>query len=348
VSERASAEEAGLDAFVAAEVRALGHPGVAVAVVTREKVALARGFGTRDMRRADAPVAADTVFRIGSITKVVSGIALLVLRDAGKLSLDDPVSTWLPEARALFQPVTLRELVTHTSGLPKDVPAGGTSEAELAAKLRWVKLDATPGTRVSYSNFGMALVGPIVHAVSGEPFRDFVRERVLAPLGMTSAAWERSEVPSDRLATGHAVVRDGGRARLEPERGEWKMGAAESFGGLYASVEDMARLVRWELGAWDQGPDEPGPIARASLRESQSPQAPGPAKTGRPTFGVCWKLEDDAALGLRVAHTGSTEEYAASVQMAPKRGLGVVVLSNAPYPMDVEAVALLILKKAAR
>jgi CubicO group peptidase (beta-lactamase class C family) len=336
-----------LAAYAQTEVRRLGHPGMAVGVVVGDRVVFRQGYGTKDKRRAD-PVATDTVFRIGSITKVFAGIALLQLRDAGKLTLDDPVAQHLPEAKALPLPPTLRHLVTHTSGLPRDVPSGGTSEAEFLAKLRWIGTQTRPGSHTQYSNLAMGLVGPVVRRVSGEPFRDYMRAHVFAPLGMTDTAWEKKDVDPHKLATGHAKVKEGERKdKIDPQLAEWQMGAAEAFGGMYASLDDLTGFVRFELAAWRAGP---GPfdavLSRASLQESQTVAITGPPEPQR--YGVNWWLDDDATYGPGVHHTGATDEYTASVVLLPRREVGVIVLSNfGPAPWDVEAIAKRILRKAA-
>jgi CubicO group peptidase (beta-lactamase class C family) len=343
-----------LEAFVAGEVRRLGHPGVAVGVVEGGRVVYDEGFGVRDKYRG-GKVTPQTVFRLASVTKVFAGVALLALRDEGKLSLDDPLTRWIPEANHLIYatservPITLRQLVTHTSGVPRDIPAGGTSEAQFLGKLGWVRLESTPGRHTSYSNFGAALVGPIVHRASAMAFRDFMSTRIFGPLGMSHTAWERADVDPLLLATGHK--RDKDTDALEPERGEWRMGAAEAFGGAYSSVEDMERFLLFELSAWDGGPEAPDghlPLPRSSLRESQTlavTQVPAPPEPVR--YGVAWLLEDDKDFGPRVLHSGATDEFSASIVMLPRRGIGAVVLSNAPYPADTEAVARRIARRLA-
>lgn len=337
-----------IERIVDRQVRWLGHPGMAVAVVQGDAVVFRKGYGLRNNRRAD-PVTPETVFRIGSITKVVAGLALLQLRDAGRLSLDDSIARFLPEAKNIIgwreaAPITLRHIVTHTSGLPRDLPSGGTTEADLLAKLRWLRVQTPPGTQLSYSNLAFAYVGPIVARASGVSFRDFVHAHLLAPLGMNDTVWERKDVDPKRLASGHVKVKEGERKdKVDPWPEEWKMGAAEAFGGLYSSADDLAKLVRFELSAWSASPETmAGVLARASLKESQSVAL-------EPTHhGVAWALEDDARFGPRVLHTGATEDYSASVVMLPQKDLGVIVLSNfGPAPADVEAMTKRVTEKIA-
>jgi CubicO group peptidase (beta-lactamase class C family) len=340
---RASADDA-LHAAVDRDAGRLPPPGVCVAVVARGASPRFFAFGRRDVD-ADAPVRPDTVFRVASITKVFSGMALLQLRDAGVLGLDDPITRWIPEAHVLPR-ITLRHLVTHTSGLPRDVPAGGTREDALVAKLGWVRPTAAPGARTAYSNFAMALAGPIVRRASGTAYREWMSARVFEPLGMAGAAWEASQVPADRLATGYLTRAAQGRRRFEASRSEWRMGAAESFGGLYASAEDMARFVAFQLSAGLDVADAGVPLARASLRESQTSAIVVPGETVR--YGVCWRIDGPVAVQLapahfapssasRLVHGGATDEYSAAVVLDATRGAGVVVLSNAAFEPGLEA-----------
>lgn len=311
-----------------------GHAGLAVAVVPPAaggEPPVVRTYGVRDARGTDR-VGGDTIFRIASITKVVTGVALLQLRDAGALGLDDPVARWLPEARAL-PPMTLRHLVTHTSGLPRDVPAGGTSEEALLAKLAWVKPASPPGRRTAYSNFAMALAGPIIRRASGVPYRQWMHDRVLAPLGMASAGWERAELPAERVATGNLVTRDETGVHARPSLSEWRMGAAEAFGGLYASVEDMVRFARFELTGV-------GPLSAASLAESQTPAIEVPGEGPATRYGVCWRLEVERGLAR---HGGATDEYGAAIAIDRRKGAAAILLSTAPFAAELEAAAAVLL-----
>jgi CubicO group peptidase (beta-lactamase class C family) len=347
------------ETWASREVRRMGHPGMALAVVVGDAVPFARGFGTKNKWRND-PVTTDTVFRIASITKVLSGLALLELRDEGKLSLDDTLASRLPEAAALpaDPPILLRNLVTHTSGLPRAVKGSDATEADMLAKLARVHLESPPGTKTSYSNFAMGLVGPIVSRASGESYRDFLRAHVFEPLDMTGVAWEARDVDPKKLATGHQKKKrkDGETEdppddpppwpKLEVSHVEWRMGAGESYGGLYASVLDMAKLARFELSAWKTGIDPESPVlSRASLRESQTIALKVPGET--PRYGVNWAIDLDPTYGAVVFHSGATDEYSGSLQLLPSRGIAVVLLSNAADSPALELVARRILLKAA-
>jgi CubicO group peptidase (beta-lactamase class C family) len=205
---------------------------------------------------------------------------VLILRDEGKLSLDDPATGTLPELAALryptrdSRPITIRDLLTHSSGLPQfgrfshSRPGHEVTESELFSDLAHLEMPYAPGTRYFYSNFGAALLGPLVARVSGMPYRDFVTQRILAPLGMRSSVWADTDVPKGRLATGY-VPGTAGLSRQAP----WRLGAMEAAGGLFMSLRDLARWAAFQLAAYPPRNDpDPGPLRRSSVREGHGGQ----------------------------------------------------------------------------
>src|SRR5664279_602399 len=161
-----------VDTAIEAEMASQNVPGLALGVVIDGELAYAKGYGVADVDTKSAPDA-DTVYRIGSISKSIAALGLLALRDDGVLQLDDPLVRWVPEASALIypthdaRPITLRKLLTHTSGLARDVDFKKTSsEKEFLAQLQGVALDHSPGEQFVYSNLGFALVGIVVARAS--------------------------------------------------------------------------------------------------------------------------------------------------------------------------------------
>ncbi|MGC4120808.1 MAG: serine hydrolase domain-containing protein [Myxococcales bacterium] len=324
-----------LEAAAQEEFAKAALPNLVVGVVADGKLVWSKGFGQRDPAVSEPPDAR-SLFRIGSITKVVTGVALLMLRDQGKLALDEPAARYVPELGEVLYPtrdsppITLRNLVTHTSGLPRvgklDYARSDRdlTEADLVAALAGARLEFVPGTKTSYSNLAMAVAGLAVARVSGMPYERFVQEKVFAPLGIANAAFQGTAVDPKRLAAGHK----GNTAPFQPvpASAHWRLGAGAAMGGLYLDLEDFARLAAFELSAWPPR-DEPdaGPLSRASLRESQLPAGYGLASPG---FGINWGVLDDPKLGHVVTHTGSTEDYSASIRLLPRRGLGVLVLTG--------------------
>jgi CubicO group peptidase (beta-lactamase class C family) len=190
---------AALDAIAADELAAQKLPGLALGVVIDGELAYEKGFGFADLEKKTKPDA-DTIFRIGSITKSVTGLAILSLRDDGALALDDPLTRLVPETAGLVYPttdaapITLRQLLTHKSGLPGQGAFGpdGPTEATILASLASFPLDNAPGTTYQYSNLGFSLLGIAAARAGRAPFREIVSARILRPLGMISTVWDRA------------------------------------------------------------------------------------------------------------------------------------------------------------
>jgi CubicO group peptidase (beta-lactamase class C family) len=314
--------------------RAKAFPSLAIGIVVDGELMWSRGYGVRDDDQK-GEVTATTVFRVGSLTKLLTGAALLLLRDEGKVAFDAPIVEVLPEMADVSYPtrdsqeITLRHLVTHSSGLPRD-PKWDPDQAGVSPTEGDVLSDAAsrtlafaPGTEDAYSNLGVALAGVVVHRASGVPYQTFVSTRLLAPLGMTSTVWDDANVPPGRLALGHRRTGD----KLVASPRQWKLGALSPSGGLYSTVEDLAKLAAFELSAWPprDAPDA-GPLRRKTLRESQLTF--GPARTGRATFGVGWVIYEEPGVGYTLFHNGATPDYSATMWLTPRRQIGVVAMAG--------------------
>ena len=260
-----------LDEHYRAELEQQRATGAVVGIVLEGELVYTGSFGVRDVE-THAPVDADTVFRIASLTKSFTASAVMKLRDEGKVMLDAPIATYLPQAVFLSEhdavPITTRHLLTMTSGLPYDDQWGavtfGYSDAELAALLRsGVTLAHPPGETYAYSNLGYALLAAIVERVSGTPFREYVTKNLLLPLGMTSTVWDARDQAPTRQAVGY--YRDGDMLTQEPQPNDGVFAAA---GGLHTSLNDYARYVAFQLAAYPaRGEAETGPLRRSTLRE---------------------------------------------------------------------------------
>lgn len=347
-----------IEAALTAEITAQKIPGFAIGIVIDGELAYARGFGVTDLESQAVPDA-DTVYRIGSITKSFTGLALLALRDDGKLRLEDPLARWIPEAGALVYPtrdsppITLRHIATHTSGLPRvglfDVDTG-PSEQTIVGSLRGFALEFAPGTDWRYSNLGFSLLGIVVGRAGGAPLPDVVRERILRPLGMSSTYWSADDVPPGRLATTYAGPPDR-LTRAQPAR----RGAAGGAGAIFSTVRDMARYAALQLSAYPprDSPDD-GPIHRATLREAHASgyqvsswaSVAAAARPGDPTiaynastYGFGWVKEQNCDFDDLVFHNGAIDSYRSYLLLLPARGVGIVVLTN--FPADPGPLARL-------
>lgn len=223
------------------------------------------------------PCAPNTIFRIASHSKMFTSIALMQLRDQGKLDLDDPVKKHLPwfDIRNAFPdapPVTIRNLLTHTSGLPRE--AGSAywldfdfpTKAQIVERLSKMQTIYPPDTRWKYSNLALALAGEIVVAVSGESYEDYVTRNIIAPLRMQDTSVVFPAGKKDRLAVGYGRrMPDGSRAVL-PFVDAKGMAAAT---GLSCTVTDMAKFIAWQFRLLSSNKTE---VLKAStLREMYRP-----------------------------------------------------------------------------
>jgi CubicO group peptidase (beta-lactamase class C family) len=323
-------------------------PGLAFGIVIDGDLAYGKGLGVRDTVTG-APVDLDTAFRIASMTKSFTALSILKLRDEGKLSLEDPVAKHVPELAGLAYPtrdsapLTLRQLLTHSEGFPEDNPWG---DRQLAIGddvfARWlaagIPFSTAPGTAYEYSNYGFAILGRVVARASGLPYRDYVEQTILRPLGMTSTRWEPSSVPPEHLARGYQW-KDGGW-KEEPVLGDGAFGA---MGGLITTAPDLARYVAFLLSAWPPRDDaDTGPVRRSSVREMQqsgrfeglsttraTPEGPTRVTATSYGYGIAFSQECDTR--LVVAHSGGLPGFGSIMRMLPEYGVGVFVMANRTY-----------------
>lgn len=294
--------------------------GIVVGMVNSEG-RIVRGYGLRD---ADSGGVADeqTVFEIGSITKVFTAVLLSDAVVRGEVELDDPVQEFLPETvrvpRGVAE-ITLRHLSTHRSGLPS-VPENLCSEGIrqpfacydldlFYAFLNGFTLPREPGAAWEYSNLGVGLLGHALARRSGRSYESLLQERVLGPLGLQSTGVVPPTAASNRVATGYSGV-----VKVPP----FRMPALEGAGALRSTVDDLLTFVAHHLGILES------PLGPA-LRATQSRQA----STGQPgvEMGLGW-LRIDMPGGTLLQHDGETPGFTAFLGMHPTRRLGVVLLSN--------------------
>ena len=323
-------------------------PGIAYGIVVDGRLAHVGTAGYRELP-SRAPVDTSTVFRIASMTKSFTAVAILQLRDAGLLSLDDPVERHVPELAGLRYPtadapkITIRHLLSHSAGFPEDNPWGdqqlAATDDEMSAMMRaGIPFSTAPGTAYEYSNYGFAILGRIVANVSGMPYPRYVTERVLLPLGMTSTTLEASAVPPGRLAHGYRL-RDGEWIE-EPALPD---GAFGPMGGMLTSLADLGRWVGFMLDAWPARDEaERGPLRRASLREMQQVARYGGASAVRDTAAGTVALSAGGygyGLGVRqtclfrasVSHSGGLPGFGSLMRWLPEHGVGIVAMGNLTY-----------------
>jgi CubicO group peptidase (beta-lactamase class C family) len=333
------------------------EPGLAVLVRQDGKTVFARGYGVRDLR-SRARIDPATSFRLASVTKQFTATAVMLLVRDGKLRYEDALTDVFPAFPAYGRSITIRHLLTHTSGLPdyEDLMAEAekgrapiwTAERqiqddEVFALLRGeTKGRFAPGTSWAYSNSGYVVLGLVVSRVSGKPFGDFLRQRIFAPLRMNRTlayAEGRNEVPG--RAFGHA--KDGAGFRQADQS---PTSATLGDGGVYSNLEDLAR--------WDEAlrlnellsPARMKPaLTPATLADGSQPHwPPGPKggdnlDPGQPvSYGFGWLL-DPWRGRPRTWHHGETVGFQTVIDRFPDDRLTVVVLSNRD-DLDVRSLAL--------
>jgi CubicO group peptidase (beta-lactamase class C family) len=333
---------------IADEFLASGRsPGLAYAVVRGGAVAHAGGRGEA---RVGGPVPTSaTVFRIASMTKSFLAATLLALRDEGRVVLDEPVATYVPELHGLAlptrdsRPPTVRDLLTMSTGWPTDDPWADRSEqmtrAELSAELSaGLTFDTAPGIAFDYSNLSYAVIGRIVSNTSGGRFQDAVNARVLQPLGLVSTAFRADDVDAELLADGH--VRRDGQWQVEPTS---STGEFAAIGGLFSSCDDLARWVGVLCGAFPpRDDDDPAvPAARATLREMQQAHRLYAAERGVPgdlarpgeveAYGFGLFVSLHPRFGTIVSHPGGYPGFGSRMVWHPETGIGVIGLANGRY-----------------
>ena len=335
-------------------------PGLAYGVVRDGALVHSRGIGTLRVGEEATPTTS-SVFRIASMTKSFTAATVLLLRDEGRLRLDDQIAQYVPELAALqlptrdSPPITIRHLLTMTAGFPTDDPWGDRQQGldldEFSRLLQGgLSFAWAPGTRFEYSNLGYGILGRLVTNVAGREYRDVVRERLLGPLGMTSSGYLAEEVEPERLAHGY-LWRDG-RFVDEPMDG---YGALASMGGLFTTIDDLCRWVAGFQAAWPPRDDAEGdhPLSRASRREMQQPMVPGDLRLSAVTADAMPDVEslhygfglfqvDDVRFGRIVGHGGGYPGFGSHMRWHPASGLGLIALANARYaPASLLAKELL-------
>lgn len=316
-------------------------PALVYGIVVDGKLAHVRATGLANVE-AKIPATRSTRFRIASMSKSFVAMAALKLRDDGKLRLDDPVALHLPEFATVALPtsdspaVTVRMLLTMSSGLPEDNPWGdrqmALDQAAIARLLgAGLAFSRTPEAGFEYSNLGYIMLGQIVSKMAGMRFQDYITVHILKPLGMHDTVWEYAGVPAAQLALGYHW--NGAGWEREPMLHD---GDAAAMGGLLTTADDFARYVALHLSAWParDGADS-GPLRRASLREMHAPRAPIALAVddGKPVADFYgYGLVARYSKGLHiVGHGGGLPGFGSDFAIAPMHGVGVFAFSNLRY-----------------
>ena len=303
-------------------------PGAAVLVLHDGQAVFRRGYGLAVVEDGTAVTAASN-FRLASVSKQFTAAAVLLLVEEGRLGLDQPARRWLPELPPAASSVTLRQLLSHTSGLPdyEDLmdPADSRQmhDADVLTMLaRADRLDFTPGTAYRYSNSGYALLALIVGRASGQDFATFLQQRIFGPLHMTHTVAHQDGVDTvTARAYGYSWL-DGRWQRTDQSTTSAVLGD----GGIYSSLDDLAR---WDAALYDDR------LLSAASRQAMFSPSTATTEPDVPHYGFGWRLN-----GRMQWHSGESIGFRNVILRYPDRHLTVIVLSNRnapePYPLALK------------
>lgn len=299
--------------------------GMAVAVTDREKILFAEGFGVESIERPTVPVTHASLFRIASITKVVTGMTILSLAEEGVLDLDAPVKETLPWLTLTDKntegKMTLSHLLSHTAGLPAEyTPEGPREESALEPSLReglpTLEMQFPLGEGFLYSNWGIRLASLVAEKATGKPFTQLAQERVLEPLGMAKTTFDLHIAATYSICLPH--TEENGVFQVFHKLQE--NAARQAAGGLYSNAEDLCVLARCLL-------NDGVPILPKSAIDSMKTYRGKP--NGFDGYGITL-FGHNGENGQVYFHPGSAPPYATSLYIHPASGLGIVTLMNTP------------------
>jgi CubicO group peptidase (beta-lactamase class C family) len=315
-------------------------PGFAIAVVENNRIAHAHGFGVKNITRKDDPITTRTLFHMCSITKPFVATSIMQLVERGKIDLDKPVVTYLPDFRMAderYKTITVRQMVTHTSGMP-DVTTYEWDKPQYdeGALERYVRsltdrhLIFPPGKRYRYSNMAFEVLGDVIAKVSGESFEDYVQHHILTPLRMKDSTLLVKQADPKLLAWGHELNAD---AKPFPSKVYPYNRMHSPSSDLHSNVLDMSR---WAIANMNRGELDGVRILKAPTYDVMWRPAGDFVRTGdvpatanaRP--GISWFLGDYRG-DMLVWHNGSDTGFRSGLAMLPDQKIAVVWMTNADW-----------------
>jgi CubicO group peptidase (beta-lactamase class C family) len=329
-------------------------PGMVWGVVIDGQLAHLGSFGVRD-RATQAPVTPDTAFRIASMTKSVTALAVLKLRDDGRLALEDPVSRWIGAFARMERPtrdtppLTIRQLLSHSAGFPEDNPWGDQQLSATDAMMddwlaKGIPFSTPPGTRYEYSNYAFGLLGRVVTKAAGVPYEQYVHTEILSKLRMDQSTFQFADVPAARRAIGYRLKPDGTYAEEPP----LPHGVFGSMGGLLTTANDLGKYVAFHLSAWPARDDEDaGAVRRGSVREMAHLWTPsnltaqftdGKVQASETGYGFGLRVTSDCRFEHIVAHGGGLPGFGSYMAWLPEYGVGMFAMATLTYSGPSEPI----------
>lgn len=326
-------------------------PGVAYGLVVDGQLVYKNNIGYTDIARK-IPVTSSSLFRIASMSKSFACMAILKLRDEGKLNLDDHAYLYIPELKNLKYPttdaphITIRHLMTHGAGFPEDNPWGDrqlsdTDKDLIALIKKQLSFSNPPGIAYEYSNLGFALQGMIITKVSGMPYQDYIRKNIWEPLGMKTTTYEYADVAPDKLAHGYRWLNN--KWNEEELLHDTKDGSWGAMGAMISSIDEFAGYMAFHLSAWPpNNAKDDGPVKRSSVREMHHPwrwngfnpnykfpDGRTCAITSAYCYGLGWLKDCDGK--TYIAHSGGLPGFGSQWRIMPEYGIGIVSFANRTY-----------------
>ncbi len=318
---------ASIDTFVAAEMGREHVPGLAVGVYSRGKILLAKGYGMANVELS-VPVKPQTIFQSGSVGKQFVSAAMMMLVEEGKVSLDDSVTKYFPDAPAAWKPILIKNLLSHTSGFAEyETPELTTkpsapfymrndySEDEFVKKIEALPIENPPGDKWNYRNTNYLLLGILIHRVTGTPYADFLGQRIFKPLGMSATRLisEADIIPN--RAAGYELH------GTELKNQEWVSPTFNSTadGTLYFNVLDLAK--------WDEALYTTRLLKQSSIDRMWTVFPLNDGKPNPAGYGFAWMIGEQNKHKL-IEHGGAWQGFTCDVSRYPDDSLSVVVLTN--------------------
>lgn len=340
VSAFAESDIARVDVWLQEQVDLSRYPSLSVAIVRDDEIVYQRAFGFEDIK-AGRQATPQTGYHVASVTKAFTASLALILHERGVVDLDEPVVTYLPRdvsisaTPELGATITLRQLASHTSGLPRGVP-GPVQSVEgwyqleprrLYEHLARLRLDFDPGTDEEYSNLGFGLLGHALECAADKPFDQLMQELICDPLKLENTAIQSGDTL--RPATGY----DGSRWRFE-QKHSFRERLAPS-GGLVASVEDLAGFLAAQM--------KPGVFSSGMLEQLQTEAVLSDGSTARRALG--WSVSSSDYVGRILQKNGGRSNCSAWIGFAPEHGVGLAIVTNCGGP-DVDSIGRWLLERS--
>lgn len=301
-------------------------PALAMVLTDDQQNVWAQSFGLEDPN-TDKKADLNTIYRIGSVSKLFTDIGIMQLVERGELDLDAPIQTYLPDFQpenSFDKPITLRQLMSHRSGLIREPRAGhyfddsSPSLAQTVASLNKSPLIYEPESRVKYSNAGIAVVGYVLEKMKNQPFANYLQEQVLTPMGLRQSAFKPNSEIQERLAVGEMWSYDG----RQFDAPTFELGMAPA-GSMYATISDLGKFLHFLFNEGRVGDNQ---ILQAkTLEEMWTPQF---ETNGVRNYGIGFRLDDQAGT-RRVGHGGAIYGFATQLYALPEKKLGAACVITA-------------------